>query len=168
MKRYFEVNHWASRLTLAAFAMAMLSPAAHADHWRRYKGAPAYDPPAVRHVHYAPQRVVYLERHSDAAPLFAGLIGGIVLGSILSQSRAPAPAVEPAVYYWDPWCHERFASLALYQSHVCRVHHPKVLRVVAVESGDCLDTYCWHDGGWRSEPRWNDDGDWGHRGDRDD
>src|SRR5213596_539280 len=95
MKRYFEVNHWASRLTLAAFAMAMLSPAAHADHWRRYKGALDYDPPAVRHVHYAPQRVVYLERHSDAAPLFAGLIGGIVLGASSRRAGRRRPRSSP-------------------------------------------------------------------------
>ena len=169
MKPLFNTGRWVNRLALASFALAALSPAAQAGLGsRRYKDVPAYDPPpAARHVHYAPQRVVYLERHSDAAPVFAALIGGLVIGSILSQPSAP-PVVEPAYYYWDPWCHERFASLALYQSHFYRHHHPRVVRVVSVESGDCVDTYCWHEGGWRSAPRRDHDEDWGHRGDWDD
>ncbi len=168
MKPLFNTGRWVSRLALVSFALAALSPAAQAGLGsRRYKDVPAYDPPpAARHVHYAPQRVVYLERHSDAAPLFAGLIGGIVLGSILSQSRAPA-SVEPAYYYWDPWSHERYAALPGYGSRCYYRQHPRVLRVVSVETGQCVDTVRWCDGGWRSVHDSDHDGDWDHDGDRD-
>jgi hypothetical protein len=156
MKPLIKMRSPVTGLVLAAFAVAALSPAAQAAH-RRYKGEPAYyPPPAARHVQHAPRRVVYVERHSDAAPLFAGLIGGLVIGSILAQSGPPAHAVAPAYYYWDPWCHERFASLAIYRSHVHRHYHPRVVRVISVESGDCVDTYHWHGGDWHSEHG----GDW--------
>ena len=168
MKTLFNLRRRVTSLVLAVFAVTALSPAAHAEHrWRRYKGEPSYGRPPVRHVHYAPRRVVYFERHSDAVPLFAGLIGGLVIGSALAH--ASAPAVEPAYYYWDPWCHERFASLAIYRSHFYHHHHPRVVRVISVETGDCMDTYCWHDGDWRSEPGdgWDQDGGWDHSEDRD-
>ena len=169
MKPLFNLRHWVTTLVLAAFAVAALSPAAHADHrWRRYKGAPAYCPPPARHAYYPPRRVVYFERHSDAAPLFAGLIGGLVIGSALAH--ASQPAYEPAYYYWDPWCHERFASLAIYRSHFYHHHHPRVVRVISVETGDCLDTYRWHDGGWCSGPGdgWDQDEVWDRGEDGDD
>ena len=103
MKPLFNTGRWVSRLALVSFALAALSTAAQAGHdGRRYKDVPAYcPPPAARHVHYTPQRVVYLERHSDAAPVLAALIGGLVIGSVLAQASAPAPAY----FYWDPWCH---------------------------------------------------------------
>ena len=164
MKPNFEMRRWVSGLVLASFAVAALSPAAEARPGRRYKGVPEYGPPpAVSHSGYAPRRVVYVERHSDAAPLFAGLIGGLVIGSILAQSNAPAypsgPAYSPgpacapapAYYYYDPWCHERFTSLGFYQSHFYHHHHPRVVRVVSVETGACVDTYGWHDGNWYRE-----------------
>ena len=170
MRPLFNMRRWLTRVALAAFAMAALSPAAQAGHGsRRYKGAPAYcPPPPVRHVHYAPQRVVYLERHSDAAPLFAGLIGGLVIGSALAHASDRAP--EPAYYYWDPWCHERFTSLAIYRSHFHRHHHPRVVRVISVQTGACVDAYHWHDGDWRSEPGdgWEHEGSCGRGGDWDD
>lgn len=175
MKPHFSMRSRVTGLALAAFAMAALSPAAQAAHGsRRYKGEPGYyTPPAARHVHHAP-RVVYIERHSDAAPLFAGLIGGLVIGSVLAQAGppayAPAPACAPAAtyYYWDPWCHERFASLAIYRSHVHHHYHPRVVRVISVESGDCVDTVHWRDGDWRSEPGWDHDGSCDRGGDWDD
>ena len=116
----------------------------------------------MRHIHYAPRRVVYYERRSDAAPLFAGLIGGLVIGSALAHASAPACEPAPAYYYWDPLCHERFASLAIYRSHLRYHHHPRIVRVISIESGDCVGTYHRQDGDWRSEPGdgWDDDGDW--------
>ena len=148
MRTRNEMRRWTTRLLLAAIAVTALSPAAHAGHGsRRYKGT-YYCPPPVRHVHHAPRRVVYIERHSDAAPLFAGLIGGLVIGSFLAQASAPPPP--PAVYYWDPYCHERFSSLGIYHSHFYHHQHPRVVRVISAESGDCVNTYRWHDGDWRS------------------
>jgi len=164
MKTLFQVRRWVTGLVLAGFAVAALSPAAEAGHrWRRYKGNPGYCPtPVVRHVHYAPRRVVYYERRSDAAPLFAGLIGGLVIGSALAHASAPTYGHAAAHYYWDPWCHERFASLAIYRSHFRHHHHPRIARVISIETGDCVGAYRWHDGDWRSEPGdgWDDDGDW--------
>jgi hypothetical protein len=91
-----------------------------------------------------------------------------VIGSALAN--ASAPAYGPAHYYWDPWCHERFTSLGIYRSHFRYHHHPRVVRVISVESGACVDSYAWHDGDWRSERGggWGDDrgrdqgGDWDH------
>ena len=164
MKPLTNMRSRVTGLALAAFAIAALSPAAQAEH-RRYKGEPAdYPPPAARHVQHAP-RVVYVERHSDAAPLLAGLIGGLVIGSVLAQSGPPAPAVEPAYYYWDPYCHERFTSFAIYRAHVHRHYHPRVVRVISMDSGECVDTVHWSGGDWRSERGWHDGscgrgGDW--------
>ena len=147
MHTFHKSSRWVAGLVITALAVAVLSPAAHAGSGRRYKRAPSYCPPPVtRHVHHAP-RVVYYERTSDAAPLFAGLIGGLVIGAALAHA-APAP---PAHYYWDPWCGARFGSVAVYHSHFRHHHHPRVLRVISVESGNCLDTWRWHAGGWHSE-----------------
>ncbi len=163
MKTLFQVRRWVTGLVLASFAVAALSPVALADHrWRRYKGDPGYwHGPVARHVHYAPRRVVYYERRSDAAPLFAGLIGGLVIGSALAHAGAPAYGHAPAYYYWDPYCHERFASLAIYRSHFHYHHHPRIVRVISIETGGCVGAYHWHDGDWYSEPGdgWEDDGD---------
>jgi hypothetical protein len=168
MKPHFNLRSRVTGLALAAFAIAALSPAAQAGQGsRRYKGEPAYyPPPAARHVQHAP-RVVYVERHSDAAPLLAGLIGGFVIGSVLAQSGPPAHAVAPAYYYWDPWCQERFASLAIYRSHVHHHYHPRVVRVISVESGDCVDTVHWSGGDWRSERGWDHHESCGRNGDWD-
>ena len=148
MHKLHKSNRWVAGLVLAALAVAVLSPAAHAGSGRRYKRSSNYcPPPATRHVHHAPSRVVYYERSSDAAPLFAGLIGGLVIGAALAHA-APPP---PAHYYWDPYCDARFGSVTVYHSHFRHHHHPRVLRVISVESGDCLDTYRWRTGGWRTD-----------------
>ncbi|HEY2954677.1 MAG TPA: hypothetical protein VGK89_05465 [Candidatus Eisenbacteria bacterium] len=162
MKTLFDTRRWVTGLLLAAFAVAALSPVARADgRWRRYKGYPGtIHGPVVRH--YAPRRVVYYQRHSDAAPLFAGLIGGLVIGSALAHAGDRACESAPAYTYWDPWCHERFASLAIYRSHLAYHHHPRFVRVISIESGDCVGAYGWRDGGWCEAPgdgRY-DDRDW--------
>ena len=146
MNALHKSNRWVAGLVLATLAVAFLSPAAYAGHGRRYKRTASYCPPPARHVHHAP-RVVYYERSSNAAPLFAGLIGGLVIGAALAHATPPPPDH----YYWDPWCHARFGSVALYHSHVRHHHHPRVLRVISVESGDYLDTWRWNDGGWYSD-----------------
>ena len=146
---------------LAAFAVAVLTPAAQADHGRsrRYKGMPGYGPPPVvtRHAGYAPYRV-YSERHSSAAPLVAGLIGGFILGNAVAHA-APPVAVHASYEYYDPYCREDFASLDLYRSHLYRHHHPRIVRVIEIDDGACVDTYRWHDGGWRSYDDEDEDSD---------
>ena len=148
MSPQINVTRPAVAVALAVFAVAALSPDAHAGS-RRYKRVADYCPPPVRHVHHAPQRVVYVERRSDAAPLVAGLIGGLIIGSAIAH--ATSPEYEPAHYYWDPWCHERFSSLRAYHLHTRHHHHPRVVRVIAIENGDCIDTWRWYDGGWRND-----------------
>lgn len=151
MRPLFNIHRWAAALMLTAFAATAIAPAAQAGHRsRRYKPDPGYcPPPVVEHVYHAPRRVVYVERHSDAAPLFAGLIGGLIIGTAIAH--AATPAYEPAHYYWDPWCHERFASLTVYHSHFRHHYHPRVVRMISVENGDCVDTWRWRDGNWRSD-----------------
>jgi len=164
MKTLFHMRRWLTGLVLAGFAVTALSPVAQADHrGRRDRGNPGYyPPPVVRHA-YAPRRVVYYQRHSDAAPLFAGLIGGLVIGSALAHASEHAYAPAPDDYYWDPYCHERFASLAIYRSHFRYHHHPRVVRVISIETGSCVGGYHWYDGEWRSESGDHgddEDGDW--------
>jgi len=142
-------------LLLAAIAITALSPAAEAAH-RRYKDAGYYNPPPASYG-YAPRRVVYIERHSDAAPLFAGLIGGIVLGTVLAQNSAPAHAVVPAYYYWDPYDHVRYEALPACGPRTCDYGRPRVLRVISLETGNCVDTVHWYHGGWHGERDWDDD-----------
>ena len=145
-------QRWIAGLVLATVAVATLSPAAQADHsrWRRYKGAPGYCPtPVVRHVVYSPRPVYYYQRHSSAAPLVAGLIGGLVIGTAIAHAAQPV-AVHASYGYYDPYCEESFATLDLYRSHLYRHHHPQVVRVIELDSGSCVDSYRWSDGGWRS------------------
>ena len=150
----FDPRKWTTAMILAAFATTAVSPSAEAAH-RRYKGADTYSPPPASHG-YAPRRVVYIERHSDAAPLFAGLIGGLVLGSVLAQSSAPAHAVAPAYYYWDPYGQVRYEALPAYDSRYCYHEHPRVLRVISAETGACVGTYHWYHGDWHARD-WDDD-----------
>jgi hypothetical protein len=151
----FDTRRWTTGILLAAFATAALSPAAEAAH-RRYKDVGNSCPPPASYGHYAPRRVVYVERHSDAAPLFAGLIGGLVLGSVLAQNSAPVHAVAPAYYYWDPYSHVRYEALPVYDSRYCYHEHPRVLRVISVATGDCMGTYHWYRGDWHARD-WDED-----------
>ncbi len=159
MKTLLNSKRGISALVLAAMAVAVLSPAAQAGsgHGRRYRGLPGYGPPpAVRHLGYAP-RAFYGDRHSSAAPLIAGLIGGFVLGTAVAHS-APPVVVRASYGYYDPYCDEQFPSLEVYREHLYCHHHPRIVRVIELDNGACVDSYHWRDGGWRSQ---HDDQDWG-------
>jgi hypothetical protein len=147
-----------SGLVLAGLAVAAVSPEAMADRGRarRYKESPGYFPaPVAQRLGYVPQRVYYGERHSSAAPLVAGLIGGFILGNAVAHA-APPVAVHASYEYYDPYCNEDFASLEIYRTHLYRHHHPRVVKVIEIHDGSCIDTYRWHEGGWRHF----DDEDW--------
>jgi len=77
------LNHkrWIAGLLATALAVTSLTPAAEAGHGkgRRYKGE------FRGHSGYAPQRVIVRER-SNAGPLIAGLIGGVVLGTAIANA----------------------------------------------------------------------------------
>jgi hypothetical protein len=161
MNALFKIRNPITGLVLAGIVVASLSPAVSADPGRRYKGVGGgHGPgPVARRVYVAPRRAVYV-RHSDAAPLIAGLIGGFVLGNVIAHASdpyysypAPACPPPPSYFYWDPYCQERFGSLESYRSHLYGHPHPGIARMIDRESGDCVRTYRWDEGGWRS---WDD------------
>ena len=88
-------------------------------------------------------------RGSSAGPVFAGIIGGIAIGAILANrahSHEPYQYDHDDVYYVDPYCHKRYASLSVYagSGH----HHPRHLRVYDRDSDRCLRTIGYDDGQW--------------------
>jgi len=133
-------------IMLSAFLAASLAPAAEAGHayGRRWKPGPPVRTVRYSQPYYGSQyRVVH---HSDAGPILAGSVGGIVLGAALSHAQ---PVVVHADYnYWDPYCDEGFVSLDAYRSHLYRHHHPGVVRVIEVSSGDCVRTMHWDNEDW--------------------
>ena len=144
-------------LLLAVFALVLAAPAADAGHRGRvrYKGhGPYVHRPRV--VHTYAYRPVYVERYSCSGPAFAGFLGGLVLGAAISNA---SPVYEPDYAYYDPYCHERFASLDLYHGHFGRHHHPRVVHVIEVDSGRHVDTRTWDDGRWVSRGDWDDEDD---------
>ncbi len=163
-----NLKRWTAALLLAGLVVATIAPAAQAGYgsgyghtkYRRYDGCNLR---VIRPI-YAPRRVVVVRRSCEF-PAFAGFLGGLVLGAAISN------AAPHETYYYDPYCHERFATLDGYRGHLRHFHHPWTIRVIAVSSGACVNTYRYHDG------RWSDwDGDrggyvddrGGYYGDRDD
>ena len=53
-------------------------------------------------------------------------------------------------YYYDPYCDETFASLALYRAHMDNCNHPRVIEVISEDESCPTRSYCWNE----------DDGDW--------
>jgi hypothetical protein len=156
---------WTAGLLLVAFAATTIAPAAEARHHksRRYKSRGYSCEAPVR----TSARFEYRSRHSDAVPLLAGLIGGFALGTVLAKAdghdrpdygRYHERAYEPDYSYYDPYCQESFASLDIYRSHLRYHRHPTVVRVIVVDTGECVDTYRYQQG------RWVDcgDGDYGY------
>ncbi len=175
MKLPFWKRRLAATLMLAVVAAAFVAPAANAGvlfgHYRRWKPAPAYGYSA-RPVFEGRRAYFYERPSSGAAPFIAGLIGGAILGSALSNAHAHEVV---AASYYDPYCGITFNSLDACRAHFASCHHPEVIRVV--EGGRYTRDLCWREGGWqpyggsidfsyRSDGRrWNDDD---RRGDRDD
>lgn len=141
-----------------AVAAASLAEPALADHGRRYKGSGGSrgdgGPRIVQRVYSSPGRGYGYSRGSSAGPALAGLIGGLIIGSVIAQAAAPPPRVycPPPVaddYYFDPYCHERFASLDDYGAHLSHCDHPAWVRVIDGNSGRCVGECYWQDGRWR-------------------
>ena len=136
---------------LAAILLATVAPAAQADHQRtrRYNNVwPAYTSRVV--TRYQSPGSVYIVRRSSAGPAIAGFLGGLFLGATLAHA---APA---GFSYYDPYCDERFVSLEIYRAHLRYHRHPRIVRVIALDSGDCVGTY--HDR-YRRWQDW-DEQDW--------
>ncbi|HVP14505.1 MAG TPA: hypothetical protein VMS88_03110 [Terriglobales bacterium] len=96
-------------------------------------------------------RPIIVERHSSAGPAIVGFLGGLVLGSVLSDAYHAASS-QPAYVYYDPYCRERFVSFEAYENHLQYQDHPPVLDVLDSRDGRCVDSYVWQDGHWTDQP----------------
>jgi hypothetical protein len=169
MKLHALFSRGIPALLVAAFAVTGVVPAQAAHEDVRFKGSSSYSHGGWSggggyHAYRGGWgRPYYVREHSGVGPAIGGFIGGLVLGSVLTHANdtyypPPPPTrviyrervVEPAYRYYDPYCGEEFSSLDAYREHACHVGHPQVARVIDARSGDCVDTYCWKDGGWRS------------------
>jgi hypothetical protein len=139
MDMHRMTHRGAGVLLAAALATALLAPAAEAGRHGPYRHGHGHGP-------------VIIERHSDAGAV-VGFLGGLVLGTIISNAQsAPPPVCERAAAtdyeFYDPWCRTTFGSLDRYEDHLDRHRHPRTAEVVDVRSGRCVDTVRWSDGRW--------------------
>lgn len=137
-----SLKRWTAAGLLAALALATLAPAAEAGHarWIRYRGVPEQGSRASHRVWVRDHSVIV--GHSDAVPLFAGFLGGLLLGATLSNA---APEGDR---YYDPYCEEVFPSLVVYRTHLRHWRHPQIVRVIDHE-GVCVHALRYSDGCWR-------------------
>jgi hypothetical protein len=141
MNLRFRKPRWAATLMLGVIAASFFAPAAQASgaygHYRRWK------PARVTYVRPAPVRVGYYQHTSSAAPFIAGLIGGAILGTAISNSHASA-----SCSYVDAYSGRSYGSLDGYLDDTRGCDHPQVVRVI--ESGRASRQMCWtRDGGWQ-------------------
>jgi hypothetical protein len=171
---------------LASVALSSFAPAAFAGSGRgRWKN---------RSAGYPTQRVVVDHRGSSWGPAIAGFIGGVAVGTVLSD-RAHAnvdvgyssrsyggqayvrdeECYRPSYVYEDPWSGRRFDNLNVFLSYSrsCEGGHWPIARVIDARTGACEQYVCWHDGGWHnydaSDPPWArgyDRGRWSNGGGR--
>ena len=128
---------------LALTALTLAVPA-FADRDRRYKGD---DGP----------RPVFVERSSGAGPALAGLVGGFILGNAFASSsrtvivhshrRCERPVV--VFRYRDPYCDTWYDSLdeCSFRHH----HHPRIVQVIDVRTGDEVRRLRLHGRDWRDD-----------------
>ncbi len=135
MDMHRTLNRGTVVLLAVALATSLLAPTAEAGRRHRDRDGHWHGP-------------VIIERHSDAGAV-VGFLGGLVLGAVLSNSQpAPPPPCTAGYDYYDPYCRETFGSLARYEDHLARHHHPRTAEVVEACSGRCVDTVRWCDGRW--------------------
>jgi hypothetical protein len=150
---------------LAAMTLATFAPAAMADHGRgRYKGdgpvvrsrvvVRSYGPAYTSRARYSPGSVYIVRRSSNAGPVIAGFLGGLFLGATLANAA-------PHGYdYYDPYCDESFGSLTAYRQHLYAHHHPRIVRVIEIGSGDCVHSYRYDRGEWQDWENEDQGEDW--------
>ena len=151
MKPSIRTMRWMTGALVTAMVLATVAPAAQAEHRRysRYKGGCNT---RVVTRYYSPGSV-YVVRRSSAGPAIAGFLGGLFLGATLAH------AAPDGFVYNDPYCDESFVSLEIYGAHLRHHHHPRIVRVIERDSGDCVHTWLYRDGDWHDwDPRdWDDD-----------
>ncbi len=151
-------------LTLVAITTSVMAPAAEAGRRRggRHKGQAEcgsrnrqsdYGSGYGRGRDRGRGRTVEIRRGGDTGAVLAGIIGGIALGSALSR----ASDCEPDYAYVDPYCGERFASLDAYRANFRHHRHPRVIRVIEVDSGRCVNSYRYNQGRWCDAEEWDED-----------
>jgi len=139
MKLFAAHRGWLTGVGLAALVAVTTAPLAEAgrDHGRKFKHRGGK---VVRHVHESP-RVVrhYHSGGSGAGPAIAGFVGGLILGTVLSEHAEARVAVRYT--YWDPYCGRPYPSMDAYHAH-CRVHsHGYRVRTVEIPAGYDWDDY---------------------------
>lgn len=172
--------------TLAILSLTTVAPAVEAGgrgKGRRWKGEYSSCEAPRHYSRHARSRVVH-RRSSDAGPLLAGLIGGIAIGAAISNrdgytkeryygrdydydrdcdreySRGYKRGYRHGsrYAYYDTHCDRRFASLDACGSHMRSCDGPKVVQVVNVESGRCVDHARYASGRWQEwDGEWDDD-----------
>ena len=156
MKRKAHVSRGITVL-LAAVALAAFAGTAFADHdrgFRRFKGVGDG---------FGRERVIVRDHSSGAGPALAGLIGGFILGTAVSQSHPvvvhehryyepdrycpPDRYYQPEYRYYDPYRDVYYDSL-----DECGegYYAPRVIEVIDVRSGQCVRRLRHHDGMWIS------------------
>ena len=153
-------THAARWVGIGLLATLLLSTAtvAFADHGgRRFKG--------VGNGAFC-ARPVIIREHSSAGPAIAGLIGGFLLGTAVSNAQ---PVYVHHYYsrpvvmyrYYDPYDDFWFDSL-----DECQFHHghPRVIEVIDVRSGRMVRQLRFRDGHWQrfddfDHGRFDDEGD---------
>lgn len=146
MKTLESHKRWMAGLMVAALSLALIAPAAqaHTARHHRYKGPVVREKRIVRY-RPAPRRVVYIHRHDSVIPVLASFLGGLVIGAAVAHADDPGDYV-----YYDPYCRHRFVSLDAYLDDYSmhRYHHPRVVQVISIRTGECVDSYRYHEGYW--------------------
>ena len=142
MNTHTNLTHWIAGGLIAAVVLTAASPAA-AGHRHRYK-----------RVASAPVQPVVIHHHSSSvAPVFAGIVGGFILGAAVANAQ-PVVVHERVVTrpvtvyrYYDPYADLWFDSLDDCETRHYRGHR-RVVHVIDTRSGHHVRTLRWTGGAW--------------------
>ncbi len=149
---------------IASTALLTLAPLAHAGNGkhkhRRYKGVECVSPYSAQRSHW---RVVQ-SRRSDAGPVLAGVVGGLILGTAIAHARTEPVVVRERVVvreaphrYYDPYCERWYDDLDECRLSMREHRHPRIVQVIDVRRDHCVETLRWSRDGWDRLGRdWDD------------